>query len=448
MGDTSIHIEVPESFYAERAYVADVIFKEFLGVPFSIDRSEELRNVYVIRIGDKEIEIEDSFFSRCNEQQGYLIPDMIPHHVVSAVNEFTTESDIPLLFGSGKMERAENRIFCGHDIFASVFYMLSRWEEYVIPERDYLKRFPAQSALAYKYDFLHRPVVNEWVEMLKNMIRSLVSGFAFSPSQSFEIVFTHDIDLLNAPVTLKEFAKDVVKRRSAGAIIKRTGYLLKGINPYNVFDYFMDTSERHNSLSRFYFMTGHNLAGRDGEPYNSTPLYKKTLEHIQSRGHIIGFHPSLFSYNNPDMFAKEKLLLEQDIGVTVTEGRQHALRFELPETWSIWEQHGMQMDSTLGYSAKEGFRCGTGNAFTVFDVKKRSHYSLKEMPMIIMDNTLHVNRKLNIDQSKKVIRRYIDVGRKYNMPITLLFHNLIDDSIDWKNWKSLYDDLFANNSDL
>ena len=142
------------------------------------------------------------------------------------------------------------------------------------------------------------------------------------------------------------------------------------------------------------------------------------------------------------MFVREKNKLEQDINGIVTEGRQHALRFEVPGTWNIWNDNGMKTDSTLGFSALEGFRCGTGNRFKVFDVKKRRTLELQELSLIVMDTTLHVNRRLGTEQSMEIVRSYIDLGRKYNMPVTLLFHNLIDESIDWKNWKQLYEELF------
>lgn len=327
-------------------------------------------------------------------------------------------------------------------IFSPPFFMLSRWEEYVIKETDYLERFPAAASIAFRNDFLHRPVVNEWIGMLKNMIGRLIPGFVFKNLQPFELIFTHDIDLLNAPTTIKEFAKDILKRKRPDAFVKRLNYLFKGNNPYDVFDYFMDVSEKNNTRSRFYFMTGHNVPGRDGEPYNETEFYQRILKHIRERGHVLGFHPSLLTYDDSQMFKKEKGQLEHDINAKVTEGRQHALRFKLPSTWNLWEEHGMELDSTLGYSAKEGFRCGTGCTFSVFDVVNRKRLKLKEMPLVIMDTTLNVNRKLNTESSKEVINSYIKTGRKYDMPITLLFHNLIDDSIDWKNWKSLYQDLF------
>ena len=442
MKDHTLSIIVPESFLAEREYLADVVFRQFLAMPYTIRAEKSLIGCCNIVVGGKTITIKDDFFSRINEAKGYLSKEFLPVNVAFVTSPFLVENDIPLLYGNNEITVTAEGINCGHDIFAAVFFMLSRWEECVVKETDYLERFPASASVALKNNFLHRPVVNEWIGMLKNMIAHLLPGVAFNNPQPFELVFTHDIDLLNTPVSIKEFAKDMLKRKRPAAFKKRLGYLFNRSNPYDVFDYFMDVSERNNTLSRFYFMTGHNVPGRDGEPYNKTALYPQMLKRIRERGHILGFHPSLLSYNDAAMFSKEKQQLERDIGAPVVEGRQHALRFKLPDTWNLWEAQGMKTDSTLGYSAKEGFRCGTGNTFSVFDVSGRKNLRLKEMPLVIMDTTLHVNRKLGIEVSKQTINYFIDKGRKYDMPVTLLFHNLINEEIDWKGWKLLYQDLF------
>lgn len=440
-----IHVKLPEAFFLERTYLCQVIFKELLGVNYTVQTDQGLRNTVELEFAGKKITVEDDFFSRTSEQEGYLLNDLIPSKVEYVTSRYTKEKDIPLLYGNSSITRGNDSVVCGHDIFASIFFMLTRWEECVIKEHDYLGRFPASAALAVKYNFLHRPVVNEWVELLKNMLSDLSPDIAFNKPQTFRIIFTHDIDLLNSPVSIREFAKDLIKRKSLAAFAKRLGYLVTKRNPYDVFDYFMDVSEKHKTLSRFYFMTGHNVTGKDGELYNHTPFYKKILNHIKNRGHIVGFHPSLLSYNNPEMFRKERTQLESDLGASVVEGRQHALRFKLPDTWNIWEKEGMTMDSTMGYSAREGFRCGTGNIFTVFDVVNRNALNLQEMPLVLMDTTLNVNRKLDTEESKEIISKYLDLAKRYDMPITLLFHNLIDDSIDWKGWKKLYDELFGTN---
>jgi hypothetical protein len=439
-----INISLPHGFTEERKYIIEVVFKYFIGADYILIESTNAsqQGEYSLQINTGEIVIIDSFFSHIKNEDNWPSIDLIPDNIDYYKNDFSIEESVPLMYGKGEIVAEQNKIVCFHDLFADIFFMLTRWEEMVIKDRDYLERFPGRSSLAYKCGFLSRPVVNEWIEMLKKMIRHIQPDFTFEPPQHYELIFTHDIDLLNRPVTIKEFAKDILKRKSLNAFFTRTGYLINRKNPYDVFDFFMDISERNNTLSRFYFMTGHNLPGKDGENYNSTPLYKSVLNKISRRGHIIGFHPSLLTYNDPDRFKKEKDQLSKDIGKPVTEGRQHALRFSIPETWRIWEENDMQTDSTMGYSSDEGFRCGTGYSFPVFDLLWRKQLKLRELPLLVMDTTLHVNRKISINESKKIINRYIDLGKKYQMPVTLLFHNLIDDSIDWRGWKDLYKEIF------
>jgi len=442
MNGNAFTLLVPPSFRQERHYLARIVFDNYLGIPYKIQFSDDESSTYTLSRDGKEIVFDDCFFSTINDNKGYINELEIPGKV-SFVNSDYCDNDLVVFYGSGNIITDETRIHCGIDIFASVFFMVTRWEEFINTDADFLGRFPAQSSLAYRFNFLHRPVVNEWIEFLRKIIQFLFPGTGFTPKQKFGIVFTHDIDFLNAPVSIREFAKDILKRKSVHAFNRRLKYLVSKDNPYDLFDFFMDVSERNGSVSHFYFMTGHNVPGKDGEDYNRSRRYMQVLKRIKERGHKIGFHPSLLTYNNPSMFAAEKKRLEDDIGETVIEGRQHALRFKMPDTWRMWNEHGMKVDSTLGYSAHEGFRCGTGCAFPVFDFETREELELHEQPLVIMDTTLNVNRKLNIDESRATIEHYIEEARKHNMPITVLFHNLIADNIDWKGWKMLYEQVFT-----
>ena len=95
----------------------------------------------------------------------------------------------------------------------------------------------------------------------------------------------------------------------------------------------------------------------------------------------------------------------------------------------------MTIDSSMGYALNEGFRCGTGDLFNVFDFIERKQLKLKERPLIIMDGTL---TKFSIEQGISLIREYIITARRYNSKITLLFHNTTFYGESWKGYDSLY----------
>ena len=107
----------------------------------------------------------------------------------------------------------------------------------------------------------------------------------------------------------------------------------------------------------------------------------------------------------------------------------------------------MKVDSTCGYADVEGFRCGTGDEFYVFDVLKSKKLKLKERPLIIMEGTLNGEnyRNLSKEEAMKIIKYYFNITKKYNSTITLLWHNSsFDENSCWNGWIDVYENIFKN----
>ena len=64
------------------------------------------------------------------------------------------ENEIPTFF------QAQSDATMSFDVFSASFYLVSRYEEYLPFVKDVHQRFQAENALAYKYDFLQKPVIN------------------------------------------------------------------------------------------------------------------------------------------------------------------------------------------------------------------------------------------------------------------------------------------------
>jgi hypothetical protein len=315
--------------------------------------------------------------------------------------------------------------------------MLTRWEEYVNKERDEHDRFPGSASVAFKNGFLHRPVVNEYVEMLWVLLQKL--GFKYKRKQrSFELVLTHDVDHLNYPGTCRIILGDMLKRKNLKLAQKHIEYFWKfGSNPYDYFDFLMTSSEKLGLKSHFYFMSSDSKLPRDPGFYLKDKRFKSKISEIRKRGHIIGFHPGYYTFNDDDRWRYEKQLLEEAVQQEIVEGRQHYLRMDVTKTLPIWENNNMKIDSTLSFADKEGFRCGTGDIFPVFDFLNRMQLQLKECPLILMDGTLQQHQEYSREQVIDISQNYISVGKKYNTLITLLFHNSSFIG-EWEGYDSIY----------
>ena len=439
-----IKIYIPNNNIPERKYIIDIIFREFLGLDFKliINNGELKINDWIIELenGYKLI-VEDHFFNKFPNDLEYLKEENIPKIIEFGENDFIVEDDIPIIYGTNTLiTNNQSTIICGIDIFASSFFMLTRWEEYVNKNRDNHDRFPAYESLTYRNNFLDRPVVNEYVEMLKNMLLHLGLNQK-TKNKNYQLILTHDVDEIVMWRSWKQVFRvalgDVVKRRDTKLAFSRIAeyFLIKQgkiKDPFDTFDWLMDKSESIGAKSRFYFMSG-GVTEFDNR-YDIKDA-KKLIEKIKNRGHIVGIHPSYNAYNDAKQLKKEKEALESVCKCKIKEGREHYLRFEVPTTWQIWEDNGFEIDSTCGYADKEGFRCGTGDEFSVFNILSREKLKLKERPLVYMDdNRLKGERIYDKKLLLKNISSLIEKSKKYNSTYTLLFHQSIfaTEEIDYK----------------
>lgn len=448
-----ITIRIPNNHIQERSYIIQVLFGEFLGLKHKINTKEEENYEVILENGYKLI-IRDAFFSLFSEDGlEYLTPKNIPTNVIFVKNQFTPEENIPVLYGSEELSVSSEQIICGIDLFASSFFMLTRWEEYVNKERDMHNRFPARASVAYKFGFLDRPIVNEYVEMLWNMLKHL--GIEQERKQrKFQYILTHDVDHIEywkSPwLLIKRVGAEMIKRKSIeGATESFKDFINvkigKSRDPYDTFDLLMDISESIGVKSHFYFMSG-GLTSYDNRYNIDSIRAKEIIRKIEERDHIIGFHPSFNTYNNKEQWQMEKKKLEEVLGYQVKEGRQHFLRFEVPFTWRIWEENGMEFDSTLGYADREGFRCGTCYDFPVFDFLQRRKLQLREYPLIVMEGSFTTYQSIEPIVMENRINMLISKVKRYNGNFVYLWHNSSFKVGKWRDFDSVYSKTLVNNT--
>ncbi|MFR3330649.1 MAG: polysaccharide deacetylase family protein [Odoribacter splanchnicus] len=438
---SEVEIRIPAGHTEERKYIIDVLFSVFLGIPYRLVVDGQVAD-YHIRFEGGELVIRDKFWA--NEQGeplAYLTESAFPKISFLCDCPFFPEKDIPVLYGEDEFIISEGKIICGIDIFASSFFMLTRWEEYVNKTRDSHGRFPGEASVAFRNRFLHRPVVNEYVEMLWNILKA--SGYTGErKEQKFQLVLTHDVDVMKSVNPLRVIAGDILKRRDFKRALLHIPALFK--DPVDTYSFLMDQSEKIGVKSHFYFMAVENRNNDYDTPYYlNTKKFRRLVRKIRERGHVIGFHPGYTTCRNEERWGMEKNRLEHVMDEKLAEGRQHYLMMEVPYTLRIWEKQGMKVDSTLGYADREGFRCGTGNCFPVFDFLERRVLGLYESPLVVMDGTLRTYRNQSCDQAMDIISSYIACGKKYNMPVTFLFHNSSFDRRMWQGWKKMYKKLLA-----
>jgi len=456
-------IKIPDNFSAERLYLVETVFKGYLGLNIEIAKSSS-SDYEIVLPNRNRIIVEDHFFSLFKDGLDYLCVQSIPESVFYSENQFTVEKNVPVLFGLPEVlisDIDEKVITCRIDLFSGIFFMLTRWEEYVIKERDKFGRFPEKMSLSIKNGLARRPVVDEYIEMIWNMLQYI--GY-IGPRKvtKYVPVITHDVDHIlryrSFPKFLRIIAGDLFLRRKPSLVFStiKEYYLIKTgrkKDSFDNFNYLMDLSERINTKSHFYFLSQSKTKKSNPEYDNYDYRYDvnsanvlSVINNIKSRGHVIGIHGSYNSYKDKALYAVEISRLRNTL-TNVDEGRQHYLRFLTPETWSIEEHNKIKIDSTLGFTDEIGFRCGTCHGYGVFDFIKRARIDLIEMPLLIMEVALAKISKDPVDFYNSACS-IIDIVKKYRGRFVLLWHTNSFNVYEWEKYQKYYEDILKYSEDL
>jgi len=445
----TVVIDIPDTYIPERSYILSVLFTEFLGLDFEITVSHRLNTVISVRDSSPRLYVEDFLFKL--KKDFWLTEQSLPKLPLKtwdlsrdSLCATTVFSKVPVIYGEpfeelSFLRLAENSVHLSLDIFGSSFFMLSRYEECVVTTRDQYDRFSAKESLAYKANFIDRPIVNEYLEILWSCLKRLWPNLQ-RKSFSYSLCLSHDVD---NPFELKPFKPKKWLRRMLGDVYARHNLglssslfvngCLAALNlPYSdrldTFDWLMDQSEKAGVKSAFYFICGHSAS----DPrYDVKSSYMRDLiRKILARGHEIGLHPSYDTYLNPVKLNQEfnnlkNILCEEGISDSIG-GRQHYLRWRAPDTWQHWSDVGMSYDSTLGYADHVGFRCGTCYEYSVFNVHTRKALKLREKPLVAMECSLFASNYMAVKSQTDIyllLKTLSDRCKLFSGKFAVLWHN-------------------------
>ncbi|WGF87853.1 polysaccharide deacetylase family protein [Marinivivus vitaminiproducens] len=450
-----LRISSPATLRVERTYVLDVVFRDWLGLDYVLEAEPEASGLTIICMANdqagRRLVLADDFFA-CAASH-WLMPESLPslplaQWDLAADGRFEVDgvAEVPVLFGkllpNGRyLEIRDKDIRLGLDVFGAIFFMLSRYEEWIVQTRDSHARFPATASVAYRAGFLHRPLANEYLEILWTLLRRLWPQIA-RRRHAFAVRLTCDVDRpfgavgKSWPQVFRGALCDLAIRRSPGLMVRRLALRATGCDredderkdPNNTFGFIMKTSERHGFTSTFYFMTGQsNPRFDDGYPIRA-PRLRRLLRRIHDGGHEIGLHPSYETFRDGTRIQKE---LSDLLGALEQEGirldrcgaRQHYLRFDATQTWRHYEAAGLAYDATMSFADHAGFRCGTCYDFQLFDLAARKPLALREQPLIAMEISLLDYQRLSPDEARDAIAGLAGNCRKFSGTFSLLWHN-------------------------
>lgn len=327
------------------------------------------------------------------------------------------------------------------DLFGAVFFMLSRYEEYLPGARDKHGRYPASRSVATAYSFLKEPVADLWVWHLG---RRLQKQFGLEPRErQFTFLPTFDIDTaynyLDKPLWKHMLGgiRDIAKGKVGQAVLRYKVCRGRAEDPYDNFRWMEDIHHQYGFKPTYFWLLSDRRSSFDTNNDPDSERMQRLLQRYRDTV-AYGIHPSYDSHRDPGVLQQEIQLLEQ-YAAPVAKSRQHYIRFTLPDTYRTLIAQGITEDYSMGYADSNGFRAGTSNPFPWFDLRDNKRTDLLVYPFVFMEATSIFYEKQSPDRAFEELERLYWAIRKTNSLMITVFHNYtLGTAGEYKGWRQHY----------
>lgn len=343
---------------------------------------------------------------------------------------------LPTMFHTGQGDT-------GFDIFAAAFYCISRAEEYNNARHDIHGRFDVKESTAYKFNILHRPIVDEWCMQLKKLVSERFPYITFH-TREFRVIPTMDIDhpfkYRNKGIILTTYGylRDLV-RRNFPQVMERTATLIRRKDdPYFCFDYIADAYERHDASAKIFILMA-DYGKYDRKTIYYSLRFNRRIRMLAAK-YETGIHPSYRASFDRQRIIKEINRLNRITDDDITSGRFHFLRIRIPDSYRTIAALGIRDDYTMMYAGDYGFRAGTSIPFHFYDIDNERETDLTIHPTCAMDTTLRNVLHMTPDQAITALSQLRDRVREVGGDFVTLFHNSsLGEDYEWKGWRRVFE---------
>lgn len=328
------------------------------------------------------------------------------------------------------------------DIFSAIFYLISRYEEYLPHNKDQHKRYSFKQSAAVVYGFLDEPVVDIWLLHFRQILNAI---FELNiPAPQFEQKHSFDIDMAWKYLHkgknriygayLKDFLKGNFKQiKERAAVLKN-----KITDPYFSFEYLKELHLKYK-IDPLYFVLLGKWSTYDR---NTPPQNPEMIQLIKNLGQAFdcGIHPSYKSHEDKAQLREEINTLATVLSKSITKSRQHFIKFTLPETYQTLIELGITEDYSMGYAAQNGFRASTSRSFLWYDLSLEKTTELRVHPFAFMDATskfyLHKNKEQAFQEWLHIYHKIKSVNGVF---ISIWHNYILSNKLDKNSWMDLYE---------
>jgi len=127
--------------------------------------------------------------------------------------------------------------------------------------------------------------------------------------------------------------------------------------------------------------------------------------------------------------------------------RQHYIKMKIPDTCRLLLRNNITDDYSMGYGSHLGFRAGTGNSFSWYDLENETISPLRIHPFCFMDTTAHYEMRLSASEAFEKLNIMCAILEKTGGTLVTIFHNFtLGTGNEWKGWRQAYEHFLQEKS--
>ncbi len=334
------------------------------------------------------------------------------------------------------------------DIFSGIFYLISRYEEYVNDAGDEHGRFGYQQSLAYREGFLEQPLVDLWLDRFKKVFEAQHPGFRFpEPHFYFRPLLSVSISHL--------FKHKGLIRQLGGVVENLFLFQFKNVSqrilyaftrkrdPYDTFYKIIALKKQYEHPLLSFFLIG-PFTDFDHNVSLNRPAFRKVIKTMSDYSEV-GLMISYYKALDEETIKSRRLQLERLIHKPVDKTHFHYYRHRVPQSYRLLSKLEFSEDYSCGYPKHIGYRASTAHPFYFYDLEEEEPTELLVFPVVVTDYHLNFIHRLSPEQA---LEKLLEIGRqtrKTGGHFQPLFHNsVLSEYEDWKNWSNVYIKVLEN----
>lgn len=335
--------------------------------------------------------------------------------------------------------KTSNKSALPFDIFASAFYLITRYEEYLPYRPDKNGAFPFNQSLAYENNFLHQPIIDIWAEIFLNILLSAFPDLSYQ-KKKYQITplvqAKQPFIYANQTVVniVMGYIQDISLWKIKQSIIRSQTLLGFQPDPYDTFSWITQNTKLADKPTIVFFMLG------DTEEIS-----------IRQNTHSLKFHQKIKFIGDYEevglMFSKQARF--DDKAMKEEKNRMEAIthrpvkstmfvdnNIKLPEVYRGLVQLEIEKDYSMVYNDAIGYRASTCSSFLFYDLEYEVKTPLTIAPVAISTQAL---KQYDTKKIEELLQKYYEQIIVLGGELNCLFSNQdfslmhADNAPFWKN---------------